>query len=302
MEIKNTVGVYRLCVIVFFFVASMLFLNNQKKTNSLATHIDAFNSTASHESSVSLDQMYHYINSLMASRDINLIIKVINHSMNHHAVDIVEKIILDNRCVCSSIDKMRIIFGVMVHQSSKKMVQYRLLDFLLNYPAIFDTHLVLLTLMRSGYADGLPVFLSWLKDRQKDSGREHVRALFIDHALAMAIDQNDYGIIETMFSKKIKISSDKASKLLLSVVEQNKDTAFIHLLVRHARADINYVKNGKTLLMMAVEQSNEKIVQALLEEGAVVDRIIDPINGTALTCAVASNNKAIEQLLREYGA
>lgn len=302
MEAKNAGGVYRLFVIMFFFAASIFFLNSQKRKHSTATHIDAFSVSSNTTTVFSLDQAYHYISSLLTSHNTDLIVKVINQSMGHCAVDLVEKIIVDKRFLLSDVEKMKIIFGAVMHCGGKKTVQYNLLDFLLMYPDLCSSHSALLTLMRSNYAESLPIFLGWLRERQKDEGKVDLWGQFVDHAFLAAIDQNDHDVVENMLSKKIRLSQEKASQLLWFVVENNKSSLFVPLLVRHGQADINYVDQGKTLLIEAVEKNNKNMIQALLDEGAVVDRVVDPAKGSALQISIALNDRAIQELLREYGA
>lgn len=302
MEAKNAGGVYRLFVIMFFFAASIFFLNSQKRKHGTATHIDAL-SGSSHSTAVfSLDQAYHYIASLLTSHNTDLIVKVINQSMNHCTVDLVEKIIVDKRFFLSDVEKMKIIFGAVMHCGSKKTVQYNLLDFLLTHPDLCNVNSPLLTLMRSNYAESLPIFLSWLRERQKDNGNADLWGQFVDQAFVEAINQNDHDVVESMLSKKIRISQEKASQLLWSVVENNRSSLFVSLLVRHGQADINYVDQGKTLLIEAVEQNNKEMIQVLLDEGAVVDRVVDPAKGSALQISIARNDRVIQELLRDYGA
>jgi hypothetical protein len=302
MEAKNAGGVYRLFVIMFFFAASIFFLNSQKRKHSTATHIDALSASSHTTTAFSLDQAYHYIASLLTSHNTDLIVKVINQSMNHCAVDLVEKIIVDKRFLLSDVEKMKIIFGAVMHCNGKKSVQYNLLDFLLTYPDLCSANSALLTLMRSNYAESLPVFLSWLRERQKDGGNADLWGQFVDHAFVAAVDQNDHDVVESMLSKKIRISQGKASQLLWYVVENNRNSHFVPLLVRHGQADINYIDQGKTLLIEAVEQNNKEMIQALLDEGAVVDRVVDPQKGSALQISIARNDTVVQELLREYGA
>lgn len=302
MENKKTAHISRLFVIIFVFVASIFLLNSQKRKSMFATHLDTLHAPADVPAVSSLDQAYHYINSLLISHNTDLIVKVINQSMAHCSVDLIKKIIVDNGFFLSDTEKMSIIFGAALYPGSKKMVQYRILDFLLEYPALWSYKSALLVLMRSKYSDGLPVFLNWLREKQKEQTHANVWGLFVDHALHDAIDQNDCAIFEVMLSKKIRIAPEKASQFLWYVVTTNKDKTFVPLLVRYAQADINYVVKGKTLLIEAVEQNNKDMIHVLLEEGAVVDRVVNPEQGTALQIARARNDSSVLELLREYGA
>ncbi len=231
-------GLHRLFVIIFFFTASMFFLNSQKKRIITQTHIDGLEMPVS-SLPFSLDQAYHHINSLLISHNTDLIVKFINQSMNHYATNLVEKIILDKKFLLSDIEKMKILFGAVMHCKGKKAMQYHLLDFLLNYPDLCSNNSALLTLLRSNYSSSLPIFLMWVRDRQKDENRSGLWAFFIDRAFFMAVEDNDYDIVENMLSKKIRISQEKASQLLWVIVEKTKNSLFIPLLVKYAQADIN---------------------------------------------------------------
>jgi len=301
MEKKQVGEAYRLFVIMLFFVASMLLLNNQKKKSATATHIDALNATTQSIINLSVDQAYYHMNSLFISHNIDLVIKVINQCMHQFTVELVEKIVSDNTYLLLPEEKMKIIFGTAAYCSTKKNMHYRLLDFLLEYPELYEKIPALLVLMRSSYVDSLPFFIKWGKERQKSHNRKDLLAFFIEQAFVVAIEKNDSVIVENMFNKKIRISQEKASRFLWEAVETNKSSHFVPLLIRYGQADINHVEKGKTLLIEAVEQNNKAMVQALLDEGAVVDRIVDPTKGTALQIAMAHKYSATEVLLREYG-
>ena len=125
---------------------------------------------------------------------------------------------------------------------------------------------------------------------------------YAEQAFKRAVEDNDYTAVEALFSKKVRIAHKKANELLWHIVETGKDSTLISLLINHAQADVNYTENGKTLLIAAVERNNIEIVRTLLDEGAVVDRIIDNEKNTALTVALKHKYRSVEQLLREYGA
>lgn len=301
MEKKQVGEAYRLFVIIIFFIASVLVLNNQKRKSATATHIDASAATAQSIISLSVDQAYHHMSSLFISHNIDLVIKVINQCMHQFTVELVEKIITDNTYLLSSDEKMKVIFGTAAYCNGKKVMQYRLLDFLLEYPALYTDVPALLVLMQSNYVDSMPAFINWGKERQKNEKHTQLLAMFIEHALSVAINTNDYAVVEHMFNKKLRLSSEKASYFLWQVVENNKSDRFVPLLVRYGQADVNHIFNGKTLLIEAVEQNNKAMVQVLLDEGAIVDRIVDPSKGNALQVAMSHRYNDTEMLLREYG-
>jgi hypothetical protein len=303
MEVRNSGAVYRLFVIIIFLFISILFVNNQKKMNPLATNLDISSGTVIPLSGLhSADQVYHYVSSFVPLHNIDLLINVLHQSAEYGFSDLVEKLVTDQSCFLSDEEKIRIILGCVAHSSNKKTDQYVLLDTFLKYPALFDSSAVLLTLMRSNYHEVLPIFLSWVRERQKKEKYHDLWELFIEKSLFLAVEQNDYATVKSMLSKKIRISEKKASLLLWHAVACNKNIHFIPLLVRRAQADINYAYKGKTLLIEAVAQNNKEMIQMLLDEGAIVDRIVDSSIGSALHVASLNNNYIIQELLKEYGA
>ncbi len=252
--------------------------------------------------SLSLDAAYEQINSLLLAHDIDLTIKVISQCKHAFAKDLVEKIITDESLSLSNEEKIKIIFGLAAHKSLKKNVQYELLDLLLKYPALHKDSPLLLTLARGKYADMMGLFIAWGKDRQKTIARHDLLASSAESAFSVAVAQDDYQAIEVMLSKKLRISVPYASELLWYIVNNNKSSSLVSLLVRHAHADVNYAEREKTLLIAAVEKNNIDMIRVLLDEGAVVDRVVNARKGTALTIAMRRKYTQAAELLREYGA
>jgi hypothetical protein len=302
MEKKQVSGMYRLVVIFVFFIASMFFLNNQKKYTSLETNIDVLNASTTDSADSSLERAFNNISALLVSHNTDLIVKVINKCMSLFAVDLVEKIVIDASFGFSPEEKMKIIFGTVMHSNGKKKVQYQLLDLLLTYPILYEHTPALLVLLKSDYGDSLITFINWAKNRQKEHNYKNLLPTFAEHAFKAVVYNNDYQLAEHMFNRNIRIPRKSASDMLWDIVTYNRDAKFVSLLMRYGQADINDVRNGKTLLMEAVECDNRQMVQALLDCGAVVDRIVDPRKGSALHIAMTKNYAATEALLREYGA
>lgn len=301
METRKS-GIFRLFIIMIFFCVSIFFLNNNKKKIVTATHIDMYTIKTDCPINFSIDQVYLKMQSLFVAHDIDLIIKVMNQFTCACARELIEKIIQDDVIPLSCDDKVKIIYGMVMHAESKKSIQYEWLDLFLKYPSLHLQTPVLLTLARSSYVDAIGLLIAWGKDRQKNPAYNGVLSQYVQQAFISAIEDNDYAAIEILFSKKVRIDQPKASELLWYIVENNKNSRLISLLVHHAQADVNYTHNGKTLLIAAVEKNNLASVRALLDEGVVVDRVINNEVGTALTIAMKHNYHGVEMLLREYGA
>ena len=298
---SEKVGMYRLLIIMGIFSASIFFLNNNKKKITTQTHIDLLHCKSSSVATLSLEHAYEQMNSLFVSRDTDLIVKVIGQSNDQCFYELIEKIIQETPSFLSYEEKMNILFGLVAHSTVKKN-QYDLLDLLLKYPILHSETPALLALARSKYYDVIAIFINWGKDRQKNGARADLLATYVEQAFDVAIAENDCAAVKVMLTKKIRLAPDRASELLWEIVENNKNSSIIPLLVHHAHADVNYADNGKTLLIGAVEKNNIDMIRVLLDEGAVVDRIVDTEMGSALHIAMKNNYVSAEQLLREYGA
>jgi hypothetical protein len=300
---SRKVGVYRLFIIVGIFSASIFFLNNNKKKITTQTHIDLIQCKKNSIAKLSLEHAYEQMNSLFVARDTDLIVKVVSQFKDRCMYKLVERIVQEPSSFLSPEEKMEILFGLVAHCGAKKSnTQYDLFDFLLKYPILHKDTPALLVLARSKYADSIAQFINWGKDRQKNEGRTGLLTAYVEQAFTTAIADNDCAAVETMFSKKVRLAQSKASAFLWDIVENNKNSALIPLLVHHAQADVNCIDCAKTLLIAAVEKNNVEMIRALLDEGAVVDRVIDAEKGSALHIAMKNNYASVEQLLREYGA
>jgi len=291
-------GIFRLFIIAIFFCISMFLLNN-KKSNSIATHID-MNTKSDAETNISAERMYQEMQSLFFSHNINLIVKAISQLKYPLICQFIQKLIEDDTTDLSDQEKVTIIYGIAVSQ--KRNVQYELLDFFIKYPSLHAQTPILLTLAHSVYADHIPLLIAWGKDRQKTENRTGLLANYAEQAFATAVKNNDDYGVTTLFNKKVRIAQAKACELLWDIVENNRNGSLISLFINHAQADVNYVHQGKTLLIKAVEQDNIEMVRTLLDKEAVVDRVADGDMATALSVAMKHNYQAVEQLLREYGA
>lgn len=284
-----------------FFGVSILFLNNNKKNIITATHIDVFNFKADPMTVLSLDQAYETMNALFLSHDIDLIVKVMSQFQCRFVYDIAEKMINDQSIELSSEEKINIVYGVVAHCGCKKNIQYDLLDLLCKYPTLHGKTPALVTLVKSRYIDLIGLVIAWGKDRQKTGKAPcNFLASCAEQAFTFAVNDDDYHAVEQLFIKKVRLSQEKASSLLWHIVEHNKNSKLMGLLIRHAHADVNRTQAGKTLLIAAVEKNNMDIMRILLDAGAVVDRV--STTGTALSVAMKNQYHSAEQLLREYGA
>lgn len=298
MEHKQQ-GISRLLIIVIFFCLSIFFLN-KKKNFSTETNIDLLNTHS--DKGVNFPRhVYKEMTHLLKSHNTEDFISFLTQFRYSFLYEIMQKVIEDNTIPLTIQEKVTIVYAMVSHCATKKNIQYDLLDLLLHSSLRNNNIPFLFLLAKSKYIDCIPVFIGWAKDRQKNSDYNNLLTTNIDQAFSLAVEENNYNVIEALFSKKVRISKAMASFLLWHIVENDKNPKLLSLFIRHADADVNYTRNGKTLLVAAVEKNDIEGIRVLLDHGAIVDRI-DRNHGTALKLAIESNYGSVVQLLREYGA
>ncbi len=297
--------VHLLLTILIVFSASVGFLHGRKIGKTLATHIDVSNATTQGVATLSLDEAYDYLHSLIQSRNISSLANVIAQFRPQAAKDLVERIMLDKAVPLTDEEKLSLLFAVTLEYQGKKRAQYSLFDLLFMHQDIQKNLSPLLVAARSLYAEVIPTSISSIKERRKNRAYQAYKNFLgnqINQALTRAVTDNDVKALDVMMSKKVRIAQKKASNLLWLAVSGKKDTAFVPFLIRRAHADVNFVGDGKrTLLIKGAENNHPQMVRALLEEDAKVDLVIDPAVGSALQIAIARKYVEVELLLRKDG-
>lgn len=152
----------------------------------------------------------------------------------------------------------------------------------------------------------IPMVLKWIEYIQKNpaimSGplRRHMLEMPI-RACTFAVTKNDFKALEVLLRNGVMLLSSQSTDLLWLVVEGNKKSEFIPLLVAHG-ADINADRKGYSPLMKAVKNNNMVLTQVLVKAGAKIDTIYNPAVGNALQIAIEKGHAAIDQFLRAQGA
>lgn len=291
-------GFFRLLVILIVFVISVLLINKNTKQNVLPLHLDIQHDLSENSTSFSFEQLYGHIHSLLLSRNISLIIRAISQCNTHYIYGLVEKIVQDATLPLTHKEKIDIMCGVVACSSGKKILTHKLFDLFLLYPELYAQTPLLLTLARAKQSDIITSFLQWLENSSKTDNNTYPIQIFICDALSMAIAENDCSAAEIILNKKIHINKEAASNLLWHAVKYNKNALFVPLFVRCASADVDYSCDGKrTLLIQAVENNNISLVQALLEEGARIDYMLDDTIGSAISVAQRCGKDEIISLL-----
>lgn len=120
-------------------------------------------------------------------------------------------------------------------------------------------------------------------------------------ALMQAIKENKPEIAVKLLSKVTGLTSANATKLLWEVIKEKRKAEFVAPLILKG-ANPNDVQKGKTPLILATELNQMPLVVALLDNGALANKMIDPAIGSALQTAIRNKNAGIEMILRGRGA
>ncbi len=293
--------------ILVVFSVSVGILHGRKKNKTLATHIDVHNTSLQGVETLSSDEAYDYLHSLLFSGNIDRLAETMVQFHFSILAELLEKIIVGEDLPLTNEEKLSLLLATAMQLQGKKGVQFIVFDFLLMHQDMQVNQPVLLVAARGRYADVIPVLISWLKERQKNEQYKKYKeflASMVPKALQGAVDENDVTALDVMIGKKVRLEPEQATTLLWRVVVmEKKDTAFVPFLVQRGRADINFVGDGeRTLLIKATEKNDSKMVRALLEEGADVGTIVAPAVGSALQIAIGEGYTQVELLLREHGA
>ncbi len=304
--INERPNVHLLLTILVIFSASVGILHGRKKIRTLATQIDMDTVIGEGITTLSLDEAYDYLHSLVQSRNIRLLGQVIGQFSASAAKNLAEKILNDQSIPLTQEEKIRLLFATTLQMQKKKGAQYLIFDLLLTHKELQQVHPALLVAADSAYTKAIPPFIKWIKNRLGNKAYQNDHAYLnamVNRALSQAVYTNDVNALDVMLSKTVRIKPQKASQLLWRAVCENKDTAFVPFLVRRAEADVNFSGDNKqTLLIKAVRNNNVDMVRALLEEGAKVNMILDPEVGSALQIAIGKKLVSIELRLRYHGA
>lgn len=114
------------------------------------------------------------------------------------------------------------------------------------------------------------------------------------------IEANDFEGLRNLYIHGLRFSPKKASLLLLSAIDLEKDPAFIPLLINQFKANPNYARDGKTAIIKAVEKNNPILTRVLLNHGANPDLVVDSSVGSANQIAQALNLDEIQTELAKF--
>jgi hypothetical protein len=170
-----------------------------------------------------------------------------------------------------------------------------------NFDKIQETR-PLVTAAQNGYINTLDSLVKWAVhtiDRYKQLGVDEQAFKFL--ALEFAIDRKADVAFDTIIRRLGGLDEVQATELAWRIVKTRGKPRFLSEAKRLG-ANLNSVRDGKTLLIYAVIDRNLPMVKELLILGANPEQFVDPEVGTAVQQAFSLGFKEIETFLRDQGA
>jgi ankyrin repeat protein len=246
------------------------------------------------------------INFLQPSRNVKEIANALTGLPIKKLTDVID-LIMEQKSPLTSDDKLELLFALAAKYPKNDSILFPIFDRIDIYENLRKNEPVLYIAAHRGYATILPYLVKWAQGfKKRHAGYTH---LSIEHliinSLRYAVEQNDTENLEIMLSHGVPITQQEASELLWTVVKDNKDPGFVGILLKNG-ADINYVEDGYSPLIKAVENKNFNMVRTLILETKKakkhldINAFYDPAIGTALQLAIEKGLTKIDAYLRKF--
>ncbi len=198
-------------------------------------------------------------------------------------------------------DEKILLVILVAHSSEDKKVRYSFYDMLLAYPDLQKGKPILAVGATVDDPNLIRSILGWMAFRKRQGDAQYVDLKnWVKSALQYLVHDNDFTGFKRLFEQRIRVGSQFASLLLLRAIQENRDPRFIPYLISKG-VKPNFVgPNKRTLLMEAVLQKNQKMVEELLNLGADPNYIVDPAIGSAIQLAYERGYVDLELLMRRY--
>ncbi len=214
-------------------------------------------------------------------------------------------------------DLLEILFGMALSYKDNPQQQKKMLNLIDEKPILKKGGPLLYRAARSSYSDIIPDLLVWL---QEGSTQHPDLKNEIMDSFKHGIHAHDLKSLEIMERKGIAIDSPLATQLAWFLVNEKKGDADSARFLFKFKPDLNYARDGYTLLMHAAAAGNRPLVEALVTFGASrgldINTMVKPEIGTALQLVLDEEYKAekkkdkqavrlfvgIEEFLRDHGA
>jgi hypothetical protein len=242
---------------------------------------------------------------LAMTHDVGMLAGVMDRCSESMIQDIATTVAQDQLFPFSKDEKRQLLLMIACHHPHNRLMQYALLDLMLESDLLHSHAPLLLELAHSDYYAVASTVLSWIKLEKtqrilKKHGIECTHQSLCYEGMSGAVMANDYKSLELLSALGVRIDESLASALLMHVVYEGKDVAFIPFLLKRG-ADINIIGPDKhTLLTKAIALRNTRMVQVLLELGADVHKVGDSRIESALCAIQRPENQDVKSLLAVY--
>lgn len=246
-----------------------------------------------HASELQNNELWQQIQPLMLARNVKNTAKVIAQYPLAEQKNTLKHIISNTKLALSPEDKIGIIYNVLLLLPNAQD-RTHLLQLLFENAHITKVPLLYIA-VDYDHKTLIPLVLEAVsKDTEKQK-------LLASDALKYTLQHNDSDKGKKLLENMVKHTTIDTTSLLWEVINGKKNPEFITLLAIHG-ANPNDVRAGKPLLVAAVETNIPQLVKALLDAGAEINKIADPVIGSALQTASREKYTDVELLLRKHGA
>ena len=290
MEHKKS-EILLLLTILVMFCASVGMLHGRKKTG--ATQEIKSNTLDIKEGDLTVNEVLSYIQPLLHAHSTHIAAELVQKLMGQQQWEVVQKVLYDKESSLNNREKVLFAIATVYLRLASKKQSSDIFSLLKEFYQTADTDPLLFIIAQSDYSNVIKELVEFIK-------QEKLSDNWIDQAMEKAVSENSVHVLETLYAQGIRISSQRASRLLWDAVRGGNDPMFVRFLVRQGGADSNYVYQGRTVLIKSVEENSINMVRALLEQGANPSLITDPAVGTAKQIAFDKGYAQIERLLDEY--
>lgn len=208
---------------------------------------------------------------------------------------------------------LNVLLGAAFYYKGNKQEQSQLFSLLDGYKELGQGAPIISVAARSLYPEVILDLLEW-------DGRDKEGLIY--DALSYAVNTDDLDQLKIMRAQDHIVNAERSSELLWQAIDTDKSTEVVQFLIDQG-ADIEYVKDGKTLLISAIERVNKNNLEALIKTAQrnkkivfnnFINRLVDNGVGTALQAVIKVEHDekrspedkekavAIENMLRQYGA
>lgn len=258
----------------------------------------------------SAEKIFEHAVPLLEVGDASQVAALVAGAPADQLMPVLKKILDSENTFFSRNNKIRLIFKL-IRRIPNKEIQDQLLALLVNSEHLLKGEVPFLYLPARGKKtpETIPVYLEWAKNYPKKNPKAKTEILEAlksagPKALSFAVAHNDMKSINNLINKGVVIDASTATNLLQQAVRANKNPDLVAFFKKYG-ADVNAEypdKKGITPLIQAVDNRSHQIINALLDNGADINLIKDPIAGSALQHAVQLRDTSVDALLRKRGA